>query len=329
MKAGVVALIVSTVLLSLSGLPAYSQSIVPPQSGLVHYAQGQVFVKDQALRLERGVFPLVGVDQTLRTAAGKAEVLLNPGVFLRVGDNSSIRMLSNQLTASKVELISGAVVVEAMEINKKNTVTFSLADATVTIGKQGLYRLEVDPPALRVDAGTAIVKSGNRRIRVGKGKMLAFGGAWVTSKFDPRVRDGLDDWSFSRANTVATANLSVARSLRSRPGNWTMSGWCWNPVWGMFAFLPARGFYLSPYGYYYTSPGTVAGFYSGPGGVAVRTVSARSYESREGARSVSTGGDVSAVSASSSSSSSYSPPPPSSSSASSTPSRSEPDRGSR
>jgi hypothetical protein len=331
MKAAAVALIALTVLLGLSGLPAYGQSIISAQSGLVHFTQGQVFVRDKAVQAERGVFPLVSADQTLRTAAGKAEVLLNPGVFLRLGENSSIRMISTQLTASKVELISGAFIVEAMEINKKSTVAFSLADATVTIGKQGLYRLEVNPPALRVDAGTAIVQSGNRRIEVGKGKMLALDGAWVTKKFDPRVQDDLDTWSFNRANTVATANLSVARTLRSQPGAWASSGWAWNPYWGMFAFMPWTGFYQSPYGFYYPSPRTVNNFSSGPGGVAVRTVvTPRVVDSRarESARSASTGGEsISSPPPSSSSSSSNSSS--NSSSAPSAPSRSEPDRGSR
>ena len=332
MKIAGVALIASTALLGLSGLPAYSQSIISAQSGLVHFSQGQVFVRDKAVQAQRGVFPVIGVDQTLRTAAGMAEVLLNPGVFLRLGEDSSIRMISTELTASKVELISGAFRVEAVELNKKNTVTFSLADATVTIQKQGLYRMEVNPPALRVDAGTAIVQTGNRRIQVGKGKMLAFGGAWVTSKYDPRLQDDLDIWSFNRANTVATANLAVARTLRSQGGAWTVSGWAWNPYWGMFAFMPRTGFYQSPYGYYYPSPRAVDSFASGPGGVAVRAPVSVSRTSREGARSVSTGGGGSVTSpssTSSSSSSSSSPPPSSSSSAPSAPSRSQPDRGSR
>jgi hypothetical protein len=332
MKVAGIALIASTALLSLSGLPAYGQSIISAQSGLVHYSQGQVFVRDKAVQAQRGVFPVIGVDQTLRTAAGKAEVLLNPGVFLRLGEDSSIRMISTELTASKVELISGAFRVEAVELNKKNTVTFSLADATVTIAKQGLYRMEVNPPALRVDAGTAIVQSGDRRIQVGKGKMLAFGGTWVTSKFDPRLQDDLDTWSFNRANTVATANLAVARTMRTQRSAWTMSGWAWNPYWGMFAFMPRAGSYLSPYGYYYPSPRTVDNFSSGPGGVAVRApvYASRASASREGARSVSTGGGESVTSSSSTSSSSSSSPPPSSSSSSpSAPSRSQPDRGSR
>ncbi len=47
----------------------------------------------------------------LRTGQGRAEVLLTPGVFLRVGENSAIRMLDNRLLSTRVEIVSGNAIV--------------------------------------------------------------------------------------------------------------------------------------------------------------------------------------------------------------------------
>ena len=36
-----------------------------------------------------------------------------------------------------------------------------------------------------------------------------------------------------------------------------MSGWGWNPAYGVYTYIPFRGIYYSPYGYYYYSPRSV------------------------------------------------------------------------
>ncbi len=335
MKPRAFALVAPAVLLSFGGLPARGQSVISAQSGLIHFTEGQVFVQNKAIRGERGVFPLVAENQTLRTNDGKAEVLLNPGVFLRVGGNSSFRMVSTRLTASKVELISGEVVIEAMETNKNSTVTLTSGDVTVTITKRGVYRLSTDPPALRVFEGQAVVQTGSRQIRVGKGRLLAFGEPWVARKFNVKDTDDLDTWSWYRAAIIARANIPAARTLRSYGNTWIASGWAWDPYDLTFVFVPFRNSFRSCYGYWYSSPRTVDQFTTGSGGQAQPRESARSYPDRgdRGDRAMSYSGGESAVSSApapavthtSSSSSSSAPPPPPQVPAE----RSLPDRGPR
>jgi hypothetical protein len=285
MKAVAVAFVVPAVLLSLSGLPACGQFAISAQSGLIHFTEGQVFVQDKAIVMERGVFPLVGENQTLRTVDGMAEVLLNPGVFLRVGNNSSFRMVSTQLTASKVELVSGEAVIEAMEVNKKSSVTLSYGDVTVSVKKRGVYRLNAAPPVLRVFEGQALVQSGRRQVQVGRGRMLAFDGSWAARKFEAKLgEDDLDRWSLMRAGLVARSSISAARSLRSRRGSWTASGWGWDPYLLMFGFVPWRGYFEDPYGFWYSSPQTVDQFYTDSGGQPQPRAPARLPDSREGER---------------------------------------------
>ncbi len=254
--------IVVLVLGVLAGLPAFAQSVISAQSGLIHYTEGQVFLGDNAVQSKAGQFPQMKGQNVLRTEEGRAEVLLNPGAFLRIGENSSLRMVSEQITNARLELLSGSVVVEIVEPLNGSAVTIDYRDAAVSVVKRGIYRLDSSPAGLRVSDGEALVLSGDRQIVVKKGSMLPFDGTWATRKFDPNETDVLDRWSSRRAEYLAMANVSAARTLQrqsrnSFSGGWLSSGWAWNPYYGMFSFVPYRGTFSSPYGYRYYSPQTV------------------------------------------------------------------------
>src|SRR5581483_12433636 len=88
----------------LLGLPLLAQSVISAHSGLVHFFDGSVFLDDQRLEQKTGKFDQINNGSELRTQDGRAEVLLTPGTFLRLGANSSIRMLSNKLEDTRVEL---------------------------------------------------------------------------------------------------------------------------------------------------------------------------------------------------------------------------------
>ena len=46
-----------------------------------------------------------------------AEILLTPGVFLRVAENSSIKMISSRLIDTRVDLLSGSILIECAELS--------------------------------------------------------------------------------------------------------------------------------------------------------------------------------------------------------------------
>src|SRR6516162_5828324 len=78
-----------------------------PVPGTVNYVEGQVSLNGQALQAQSAGSPagsVVEPGQTLTTTNGKVEVLLTPGVFLRLGDNSQARMLTNGLADVEVAL---------------------------------------------------------------------------------------------------------------------------------------------------------------------------------------------------------------------------------
>ena len=150
------------------------------------------------------------VQDVLSTKEGRAEVLLNPGSFLRVGENSSIRLASSSLTRPSVEVLSGSVVLEVAAESKDELVTLTWKDVVLSLVKHGVFRLDTDPAGLRVFDGEVSVTSAGHQVTVGKGKMLPFDGTWALAKFDAEQTDSLDRWSGRRASYLAMANPSAA-----------------------------------------------------------------------------------------------------------------------
>src|SRR5580692_8267320 len=87
--------------------PVSAQTVISTHSGVLYFFEGTVTLAGERLEQKFGRFPDLGEGRELRTGQGRAEVLLTPGVFLRIGENSAIRMLSDQLADTRVELLDG------------------------------------------------------------------------------------------------------------------------------------------------------------------------------------------------------------------------------
>src|SRR5665213_129110 len=85
-------------ILALSLAPhAWAQSVISAHSGVVHYIEGDVSIDGTAIHPKFAKFPDVKAGQVVATAEGRSGILRTPGVFLRIAENSSVRMLSNIL----------------------------------------------------------------------------------------------------------------------------------------------------------------------------------------------------------------------------------------
>ena len=106
--------IFSAIVLSASAASAvYGQFVISAHSGLIHYVEGRALLDSKPVEVKIATFPEMKENMELRTEDGRAEVLLNPGAFLRLGENSAVRMVSNKLSDSRMEFISGSIVIEA------------------------------------------------------------------------------------------------------------------------------------------------------------------------------------------------------------------------
>jgi len=242
-------------------MAALAQSaVISARSGLIHYVEGQVYVGDQLVETKFGVFPEVKENQQLRTEEGRAEVLLTPGVFLRLGENSSFRMITNRLIDTRLEFLTGAAVVEAEDIAKDNSVTVVYGDATVHPTKKGVYRFDSGTGELRVYDGLAEVTAGGQTVEVKEGHLIALD-TLAVGKFDKTVSDALNRWSERRDSYVSMANVGAADTLRTSAfagiggNNPFMGGWYWNPFFGMYSYVPGMGgMFYSPFGNPFFSP---------------------------------------------------------------------------
>jgi hypothetical protein len=260
--------------LAAGSVAALAQSaVISARSGLIHYVEGQVYLGEQLVETKFGTFPEVKENKELKTGEGRAEVLLTPGVFLRLGENSSFRMITNRLIDTRLEFLSGSAVVEAEDIGKDNSVTVVYRDATVHPIKKGIYRFDAAAGELRVFDGLAEITSGDQTVEVREGHMIALDTLSVR-RFDKTATDALNRWSERRDGYVSMANVEAANTLRTSMfsgGGLSSNGWYYNPFFGMYSYVPGMGgMFYSPYGNAFFSPFDVSmafmpGFYYFPG----------------------------------------------------------------
>jgi uncharacterized membrane protein YgcG len=263
----------AAVVLTLALVPyAFAQEVISAQSGLVHHIEGDVMMDGQFLHLSFAKFPIVPEGKSLATKQGKAEILLTPGVFLRMLDSSSIQMISGTLLNARVEVTSGSALVEVAEIAKENSVAVRMGDSDTALLKAGLYLFDANAKRIRVYDGRAQATLPDGLVLLGKGKELTLGSGLVPEKFDVKDFDALYAWSQERSELVARANLSAAGALKKNGYRMSASSWAWYPSWGMLTFMPRSGYLSCPwFGYAYYSPGSVwqyyqrynGGYYSG------------------------------------------------------------------
>ena len=245
----------------------FAQNVVSARAGLVHHLDGRVLLDEKPIVHKVAQFAEVKENSELRTERGRAEILLTPGVFLRLGEDSRIRMLSSRLADVRLQVIAGAAVVEVDELDKSSSVTILAVDTPVRLERAGLYRFDVvgdQAPRLRVLAGEALVGE----LRVKAQREVTLDADLVVRKFHPEDTDPLDRWSRRRANYLAVANVSASRLAWEQDGGYgygdRRSRWMWNPYYGMYTFLPFRGVCYSPYGYGFYSPRAVYALYNPP-----------------------------------------------------------------
>jgi hypothetical protein len=262
---------------------AFAQYVISVHSGVVQLVEGRAYLNDTLLEGKFGQFPDIKENQELRTEEGRAEILLTPGVFLRIGENSSIRMRSTRLTDTRVEILRGSAMVECEDIPKDNAIALVHNGNTMLLVKRGLYRMDSDPALFKVYDGEAIVKAESGQLTLRGGKETALSGALMASSFDKNDTDSLYRWSDRRASYVAQANASSATALGSGGGYYSngyysngllggygglggfggLGSWNYNSMFGMYTWVPYQGLYASPFGYNFWSPGTVA-YYTPP-----------------------------------------------------------------
>jgi hypothetical protein len=239
-----------------AGLVAAAQGGMA-QPGTVNYTEGQVSINGQAVRGARNTAVQPG--QILQTQDGKAEMLLTPGVFLRLNNHSQARLVSASITDTRIELLQGEAMVEAAQVEPANNLAIGDAGFSTQIDKRGIYEFNADQPKVVVYDGEVTVSNGDRTENVKKGHELALvpqNEKLKTQSFNINNSDSLYSWSRLRSEYMAEANMSSAQTIVVDNPSWFYgTGWYWNPYFSSWAFVPGGGYFYSPFGFGFYSPG--------------------------------------------------------------------------
>ena len=203
------------VLLGSGATNSLAQAVISAQAGLVNYTMGRVYLNNVLLRRAPARFPQMRPADVLRTSTGRGEVLVNPNTYLRLGENSAVRLLSDSVTEARFEVLAGSMILEVVEMRKGSSIAATWRGITFSPLKKGVYRLDTNAATLRVFDGEASVSAQGKSVKVGKGKLLPLNGTRTSVKFDRDKVDAFDYWSRWRTGHLAMENGRLGRRGRA------------------------------------------------------------------------------------------------------------------
>jgi hypothetical protein len=257
------------ILLSLATLcapVALAQTANPAVPGTVNYVEGSASIEGRMLNQRSVGSAQLEPGQVLETANGRAELLLTPGVFLRVGENSAVRMISPDLLNTRVAVDRGRADIEVDEIYPRNNLEVTEVGANTRLLKNGFYAFDADNHTVRVFKGEAeLIETGDvqKQFKLKGDRQVELAGneAVKSVSFNrDQAEDSLYSWSSLRSQYLAEANINLA-SQYAGYGGWA-PGWYWDAGFWGYTWLPGDGLLWSPFGWGFYSPRYI--YYGGP-----------------------------------------------------------------
>jgi hypothetical protein len=191
------------------------QRVISAKAGLLCFVQGRASVEGGPLSTGEH-FRQLKNGESLSTERGRAEVLLNPGVLLRLGDMSRLHMDDIKLTDACVSLDSGSAVATVNYILKTDQLRLIAGGSVIVMKQPGVYRVDASQGRLRVFSGRAEVRrdGSTMNVIVKRGQSLDLT-VLKLAKFDVKETDALQRWAAAR-----TLRMPVSRGfLRPQPPN--------------------------------------------------------------------------------------------------------------
>ena len=241
---------------------------ISAKAGGVNSVLGHVMVtrEGQGPQLLTAQDDLVSGDIVTTGSSSQAEILLNPGTYLRLAENTEFVMVNTSLDDLKIRLNNGSAIVEATGTERVALrIPIVTAQGNLTILRAGIYRINAAPGSteLLVRQGLAQVGDDAKSL-VKKGQKITIAGKMTSSsvaKITKADKDDFDNWSKVRGESLAQAN----RRLSTRTVNGYLSNasfgwpygfgrwglWTWSARSGCYTFLPFYFGWGSPYGSYY------------------------------------------------------------------------------
>lgn len=236
--------------------------VISAKAGGVNLMEGTVTVNRKEGRsglLLKGDRLEIG-DRVTTGPDARAEILLNPGSYVRLGPNSSFEFHSTSLDDLRLYVHSGSAIFEVFA-DDEFTVSIGTPGGEAKIVQTGVYRVDVDGESAslevwkgRAELAGAVVKKGREAVIGAETTAIA--------RFDSDDKDALETWSKARSKELAkatsklkdsTMRTSLMRSFLGRGWNVydSFGVWVFNPWAGGHCFLPFGYGWRSPYGFGY------------------------------------------------------------------------------
>ncbi|MFT3745612.1 MAG: FecR family protein [Pyrinomonadaceae bacterium] len=199
---------------SRNDMPAADKYVISARAGAVNYLEGAVSIiratGRSGILLKRDVVE-VG-DRVTTGSDGRAEILLNPGSYIRLGKNSSFEFGATDLEDLQIRLDSGSAMFEVFATDEFRVSVFT-PKGKVALIDNGIYRVDVSTDGtalLSVTKGKAEVGETNATV-VKDGRTGTVGTDTVAiNKFDKDKRDDLAEWSRDRSKALTKINESLS-----------------------------------------------------------------------------------------------------------------------
>lgn len=209
---------------------------------------------------------------TVRTGAdGRAEILLNPGSYLRLGESAEFELTDASLDALRLTLLRGSALLEAAgNGDKEFFITVATPQTEALIVRSGIYRVNVPAAGaseILVRKGQAFVGRGRAVVKDGRAARVAGAGVEVAKlTSEQKEKDALEVWGRARAEELARVNRKIqARQINTMLASARFNNdffsqsrylpgyWYYSSMSGCYTFLPTSVGWNSPYGfgYYY------------------------------------------------------------------------------
>jgi hypothetical protein len=239
---------------------------------MLNYVEGQASIGGQALSEKSVGSAQLQAGQTLATQNGRAELLLTPGVLIRLDNNSAVLMNTAGLADIAVAVQGGRAMVEADQVLPANHVDIQEGPATIRLVKNGLYDFDAAHGIVRVFDGRAEVTVAGSTHTLQAGHEFDLSQPKLHARgFDKKAsEDAFYRWASLRSSYLAEANADAARGFAQGyygPATGYAGaypyygyaaydpGWFWDPYFSAYTWLPWDGVFFSPFGWGFYSPG--------------------------------------------------------------------------
>lgn len=173
------------------------------------------YALETGIRLEEGDIIKTGAD-------GYAELLLQPGNYLRLGNSTECRIFSDQHEKMRLNLNRGAISIEVLARDGFASMFYSVdqanelirvitPNAEVFITRPGIFRINTagnEQTEVVARAGEAVING--QRVKE-KRRAIATNGNVTSKEIDVRTEDSFDNWSHERAEKLVQANKLLKR----------------------------------------------------------------------------------------------------------------------